>query len=74
MILFPYKFLFSILKLEELLRKFCGEKNIKPGELIHVIRIALTGSTASPGIFELIEVLEKETVIRRIDRFIEKNP
>jgi len=60
-------------KSDESLRKFCEEKNIKPGQLIHIIRIALTGSTASPGIFELMEVLGKETVIRRIGGFIYNN-
>lgn len=61
----------SAINTEEFLRKFCEEKNIKPGSLIHVIRIALTGSTASPGIFELMEVLGKETVVRRIEKFIQ---
>ncbi|HEY3251447.1 MAG TPA: glutamate--tRNA ligase [Ignavibacteria bacterium] len=56
--------------LEENLRSFAEAKGIKPGQLIHVLRLALTGITASPGIFELMEVLGRDTVVRRIEKFI----
>ena len=56
--------------LENELRSFAAENNVKAGDIIHCIRIALTGSTASPGIFELMEVLGKETAIKRITKFI----
>ena len=35
------------------------------------LRVALTGSTVSPGIFEIIEVIGKDRVIKRIERAIE---
>ena len=38
---------------------------IKRAELIHPCRLALTGVTVGPGLFELVEVLgQKETVAR----------
>lgn len=57
-------------QLEDELRTFASGNNTKAGNLIHCMRIALTGSTASPGIFELMEVLGKEEVITRINRFL----
>ncbi|MBA4373877.1 MAG: glutamate--tRNA ligase [Thermodesulfovibrio sp.] len=45
------------------------EKNgIKLGALAQPVRVALTGGTVSPGIFEVIGILGKETTLRRIDR------
>lgn len=58
--------------LESELRKFTEEKNIKASELIHLLRLILTGSYISPGIFELMEVLGKDTVLRRISRFLSR--
>ena len=39
--------------LENHLRNFTDSQNINAGKLIHIIRLAITGTTASPGIFEL---------------------
>ncbi len=38
------------------------------GKLAQPVRIAVTGGTVSPGIFELLEVLGRERSIARIDR------
>ncbi len=38
----------------------------KLGNIAQPIRVALTGGTVSPGIFEIMEVLGKEEVIRRL--------
>jgi glutamyl-tRNA synthetase len=37
------------------------------GKIAQPVRVALTGSTASPGLFEMIAVLGGETTIRRIN-------
>ena len=58
--------------LENDLRIFADSGKAKAGAIIHILRLALTGTTASPGIFELMETLGKETVMRRIERFLEK--
>jgi glutamyl-tRNA synthetase len=39
---------------------------IKPNKLIHPARLALSGRTIGPGLFEMMELLGKETVIRRL--------
>jgi Glutamyl- and glutaminyl-tRNA synthetases len=42
------------------------------GALVHPTRLAISGVSFGPGLFELMEVLGKETVIRRIEKAINK--
>ena len=61
--------------LEGVIREFAESTGIKAGVVIHPLRLALTGQTTSPGIFDVMYVLGKETVVRRVDKainFIEK--
>lgn len=44
------------------------EKGLKLKDVAQPVRVALTGSTISPGIFEIIEVLGKETTIKRLQK------
>ena len=53
--------------LEKIIREFADDTEIKAGALIHPLRLALTGRTTSPGIFEVMHILGKEAVIRRVD-------
>jgi glutamyl-tRNA synthetase len=57
---------------ERIVRKFAENAGVSAAKIIHPLRLALCGVTASPGIFELMEIFGRETVIRRIGRFIEK--
>jgi glutamyl-tRNA synthetase len=41
--------------------------DLKPGKVYQPIRVAITGTTISPGIFESVAVLGKETTLARID-------
>ncbi|MBI5560314.1 MAG: glutamate--tRNA ligase [Deltaproteobacteria bacterium] len=43
------------------------ETGLKLGELAQPVRVALTGGTVSPGIFEMIAALGKEKTIERIE-------
>jgi len=54
--------------LEKTLRDLANELNIKPAEIIHPLRLVISGKTVGPSLFELIEVLGKETVLRRIKK------
>lgn len=56
--------------IEALLRSLAEEKNISAAKIIHPVRLALTGKTASPGLFEMMEILGKDTVIRRLRSLI----
>jgi len=43
-------------------------RGIKAGALIHGVRVAMTGRTASPGIFEVLVLLGRERVLERLER------
>jgi glutamyl-tRNA synthetase len=40
---------------------------MKPREVYQPLRVALTGGTISPGIFESVALLGREETLRRID-------
>jgi glutamyl-tRNA synthetase len=42
--------------------------DLKLGKLAQPVRVAVTGGTASPGIFEVLDVLGRERTIARLDR------
>jgi len=52
--------------IEKLFIDFLEQKEIKLRKLAQPLRVALTGKTASPGIFEVMEILGKEKVVERI--------
>ena len=57
--------------LEGVFSAFLEEKDIKLGKVAQPLRVALTGRTVSPGLFEVMEVLGKETVLKRLSKAIE---
>jgi glutamyl-tRNA synthetase len=57
---------YSHASIDAALRKLSEELLIKPSKLIHPTRLALSGRTIGPGLFEIMELLGKETVIRRL--------
>ena len=62
---------FSAEPLEKVIRGRAGEWGISTAKLIHPLRLAMTGVTGSPGIFELLEALGQECVTRRLERAID---
>ncbi|NIR45552.1 MAG: glutamate--tRNA ligase [Gemmatimonadetes bacterium] len=57
--------------LEAQLRALAEVMGIGAGKLIHPLRVALTGSAVSPGIFEVMNLLGRDVVLRRIDAAID---
>lgn len=53
---------------EFLLRQIADKIGIQAAKIIHPVRIVLTGFAVSPGLFEMMEVLGKETCLRRLDK------
>ncbi len=51
---------------EREMRAFCEGEGIKLGALAQPMRVALTGGTASPGIFDLCAVLGRDRVLARL--------
>jgi glutamyl-tRNA synthetase len=52
--------------LERLLRALASERAIKPGALIAPVRVALTGRTVSPGIFDVMALLGRARTLERL--------
>lgn len=56
---------------ETTLRKVAESFQAGAGRFIHPLRIAVSGCGVGPGMFEMLEVLGKETIIRRIKAALE---
>ncbi len=57
-------------EIEKVFNALVAEKAIKLGKLAQPVRVALTGGTVSPGIYEVIEVMGKDKTIKRIEAAI----
>ena len=53
--------------LEESLRKLAGDLGLSPRQFFGTLRVAVTGRNATPPLFETMEVLGREIVIRRLN-------
>jgi glutamyl/glutaminyl-tRNA synthetase len=56
---------------EAVLRRVAEAEQISAGKLIHPTRLALTGTTVGAPLFDVVELLGKETSLRRLRRFLE---
>jgi glutamyl-tRNA synthetase len=64
--------IFDIIHIEETFRELVQQLNIQSRALIHPIRVALTGKTVGPGLFEVIYYLGKERTKKRLMRWVTK--
>lgn len=53
-------------------RQAAQDNELEAGELLWAVRVALSGSAASPGVFELLEVFGREESVRRLKLAQEK--
>ncbi len=58
---------FSAKALEETYRAKAEALGVSAGKIIHPTRLAVSGVSFGPGLFELLEALGRETVLRRMD-------
>ena len=61
---------FDIINIEAGFRELVGELGIEAKKLIHPIRVALTGKTIGPGLFEVIYYLGKERSKKRLLKWV----
>ncbi len=61
---------FSKTSSEAAFRELIAEKEIPGGDLIHPTRLALTGRTVGPGLFDVMALLGREKVLARLDRAV----
>lgn len=52
--------------LEETIRPLADELGMKTGQLFGILRVAITGRTAAPPLFETMEVLGRDRVLKRL--------
>jgi glutamyl-tRNA synthetase len=62
---------FSEQSLESVFLELLGSFEIKLGKIAQPVRVALTGTSVSPGIYEVVAVLGKERVLPRLETAIE---
>jgi len=61
---------FDVENLENSLRGLSEELEVKPAALIHPTRLALTGTTKGPSLFDLMELLGQQECMKRLARAI----
>jgi glutamyl-tRNA synthetase len=52
---------------EQALRRVVEETGVKPKDVFQPVRVAVAGTTVSPGIFESVAALGREEALTRID-------
>jgi glutamyl-tRNA synthetase len=57
---------------EEAFKQLVEEEGMKMGQLAQPVRVALTGRTASPGLFDVMEVLGRDRTLSRLRQGIER--
>ncbi len=63
---------FDASSLEGILRPLAAELGLKTGEFFGLLRVATTGRTAAPPLFETMAVLGKERCLKRIEAALER--
>jgi glutamyl-tRNA synthetase len=60
---------FDAASIEAALRALAEARGVKAAAVIHAVRVAVTGKTASPGLFEVLALLGRERVHERLGRW-----
>jgi glutamyl-tRNA synthetase len=58
---------FTVEAVEQALTGVVEDAEVKPGKVFQPLRVALAGTTVSPGIFETVAVLGREETLARLD-------
>jgi glutamyl-tRNA synthetase len=59
---------FDAAALERDTHAYLTERSLALGDIVHAVRVAITGTTAGPGLFDCLAVVGQNTALRRIDR------
>lgn len=62
----------TIYNIRDTLKGIVKGTNLKPKQVFQPVRVAVSGKEIGPGIFELISILGKETVLKRLSDVIEQ--
>jgi len=58
---------FDLERVEAALREVVERRGVRPKDVFQPVRVAIAGTTVSPGIFESVAVLGRDETLRRID-------
>lgn len=65
---------FDVATLEIALQQFVAARGIKPGELIHPVRLAICGKTVGMGLYDTLAILGLQRCLKRIELLLAKLP
>ncbi len=65
---------FTSAELEKTFQELLDRKGLKMTQLAQPVRVALTGRTVSPGIYEVMEILGKDQTLARLKKAIDLIP
>ncbi|MGZ3428658.1 MAG: glutamate--tRNA ligase [Polyangia bacterium] len=63
---------FDAPSLEQATQAWLGERGWALGDIVHAVRVAVTGVGGGPGLFDCLALIGKDGCVRRIDRAIAK--
>ena len=63
---------FSAAALDAAIHAWMESRGLQMGQLVHALRLALTGKTAGPGLFDCLELLGRERANHRIELAIKR--
>jgi glutamyl-tRNA synthetase len=63
---------FDVETVEQALRGVVDRLDVKPKEVFQPVRVAIAGTTVSPGVFESVAALGREETLARIDSALQK--
>jgi glutamyl-tRNA synthetase len=58
--------------LEDALKMLVEQQGIKIGDIVHALRIAVTGKSIGPGVYDCLAILGRESTLARIDRALSR--
>ncbi len=61
---------FEVGPLEAALQEFVTEEGVKIGELIHPLRVAVTGKSVGPGLYDCLAILGRQRCVERIENAV----
>ncbi len=63
---------FEVGPLEETLKAFLVAEGVKIGDIVHTLRVAVTGKSVGAGVYDCLAILGRESCLARIDRALAK--
>ena len=59
---------FEPASLEEAFKQFVVESGVKTGDIVHAVRVAITGKTVGPGLYDCLAILGRDESLARLQR------